>query len=333
MTSTSTSVAAGHRTRSDLPLLDLHPSEDRLIDEVLAGFDASPRTLPCKLLYDQRGSALFDQICELPEYYPTRTELAIMRRHVADMAQCIGEQAMLVELGSGSSIKTELLLDELAPTLAAYVPLDISRQHLLASASRIVDRYPSLEVLPVCADYMQALKLPTPTQTPTRTVAYFPGSTIGNFHPEDATAFLDRIARLVGPGGGLIIGVDLRKSPAILEPAYDDSAGVTAAFNVNMLHRLRHAFDADLDPEAFGHRAVWNRDAGRIEMHLVSNRAQVIALHGRRFTFNAGDSIRTECSYKHTLDSFADLARAFAVRRVWTDPNDLFSVQYLEVMA
>ena len=315
---------------TDLSLRDYAPEPDDVIADALAGLRDEPKTLPCKLLYDQRGSELFDQICELPEYYPTRTEMAIMRDHVDEMVRCIGDDALLVELGSGSSMKTHILLDH-APKLAGYVPIDISREHLLASAQRIAAHYTSLEVLPVCADYHQDFAIPQPAQPAQRRVIYFPGSTIGNFHEREAHQFLHRIADLAGPGGALLIGVDLRKSPDVLVPAYNDSRGVTAAFNLNVLHRLNREAGADFDVDGFAHEARWNDPAGRMEMHLVAQRDQAVTMAGDTFHFESGESIRTECSYKHTPQRFAALADRFTVERVWTDADELFSVQYLTV--
>ncbi len=254
--------------------------------------------------------------------------MAIMRDAGDEIAATLGPRCLVVELGSGSSLKTRILLDHLEDPVA-YVPVDISREHLLASAERLAEAYPDLEVLPVCADYHQPLRLPMPTRTPRRRVVYFPGSTIGNFHPEVARPFLRRVAELVGPGGGLLIGVDLRKSPDVLVPAYNDARGVTAAFNLNLLHRLNRELDADFDTGRFEHRAVWNDDAGRVEMHLVATADQRVRVNGQAFELAAGESIRTECSYKHTLEGFAALADAFTVERVWTDPDRLFSVQWL----
>lgn len=315
-------------TPLDPPLLDCTPQPDDLLAETLAGLSQSPKTLPCKLLYDQRGSELFDAICELPEYYPTRTETAIMREHAAAMASMIGERALLIELGSGSSAKTPTLLDQLHQP-AGYVPIDISREHLLRSARQIQHRYSDLAVMPVAADYLQDFKIPEPPEPAARRVVYFPGSTIGNFHESDARHFLHRIAMLVGPGGGLLIGVDLRKDPAVLRPAYDDAQGVTAAFNLNILHRLKRELGAEVDVDAFEHRAIWNEAMSRIEMHLVARTAQSITLAGRTFSFEPGESIHTECSYKHTPERFTALAEAFEPRQVWTDADELFSVWYL----
>ncbi|MFA9477058.1 L-histidine N(alpha)-methyltransferase [Phycisphaerales bacterium AB-hyl4] len=313
-----------------LPLLDLEPQADDVVGECTAAMRASPRQLPCKFFYDRRGSQLFDRICELPEYYPTRTELAILHEHAPAMAARLGPRCLLIELGSGSSVKVRKLLDELVDPVG-YMPIDISREHLLDAAGQIADAYPELDVQPICADYAQPMTLPEPTQPPQRRVAYFPGSTIGNLHPDEARRFLARVAGMVQQGGGLLIGVDLRKEPAVLEAAYNDAAGVTAAFNLNLLHRINREVGAGIDVDAFEHQAVWNGEASRVEMHLVARSDQHVALNGDTFHITVGESIRTECSYKHTLASFASLAsEAFEVVDVWTDARQWFSVQYLE---
>jgi L-histidine Nalpha-methyltransferase len=311
---------------------DLSPERERFLADVLDGLGASPKTLPCKYFYDARGSALFDRICTLPEYYPTRTELAILRRHAAAMAEAIGPRCLLVEYGSGSSTKTRLLLDRLeAP--AAYVPVDISREHLLQSAAALAAHYPHLAVIPVCADFTQPFALPD-VPGADRVVGYFPGSTIGNFAPAEATKFLADVAHRCGAGGALLIGVDLRKPRAVLEPAYDDARGVTAEFNRNLLRRVNRELGGDFDLAAFDHRAFWNPARGRVEMHLVSRRDQVLHLAGRTVPFAKGESIHTENSHKYELAGFAQLAAAagFGVERVWTDDAGLFSVQLLRVL-
>lgn len=315
-------------------LRDRAPELARMRDEVWAGLAAPRKTLPCKWLYDAHGSALFERICELPEYYPTRTELGILEAHAGEMARRLGDRCLLVEYGSGSSRKTRLLLDRLeAP--AGYVPIDISRAALTASARALAAAYPSLEVLPVCADYGEPLALPRPRRSARRRAVFFPGSTIGNFTPPDAQRFLARMAQVAGAGGGILIGADLRKDPAILEAAYDDAAGVTAAFDRNLLVRINRELAADFPVERFRHEAVWNDGEGRVEMHLVSLDARTVTVAGRRFAFAAGESIHTENSYKYTLPGFAALAAGagLAVRRVWTDPRGWFSVQWLEASA
>jgi dimethylhistidine N-methyltransferase len=312
-----------------LELCDLAPKRGDFLADVLAGLLGPRKTLPCKYFYDEEGSALFERICELDEYYPTRTELGILRRHGGEMAAALGPRCLLVEYGSGSSTKTRLLLERLDDP-AAYVPVDISREHLLRSAEALCARHPHLPVIPVCADFTQPFELP-PVPRAARRAAFFPGSTIGNFGPAEARKFLAQIAEQCGRGGVLLIGVDLRKSPAILEPAYDDALGVTAEFNRNLLRRINRELGADFDLAGFDHRALWNAVDGRVEMHLVSRREQAVQLGGCRIRFARGESIHTESSHKYELAGFAALARSagFEVERVWTDPARLFSVQLL----
>ena len=314
-----------------LELCDLSPERERFLADVLEGLGRGPKALPCKYFYDARGSALFDRICTLPEYYPTRTELGILRRHAAAMAAAIGPRALLVEYGSGSSTKTRLLLDRLAEP-AAYVPVDISRDHLLASAEALAAHYPNLRVIPVCADFTAPFALPE-VPGAARVVGYFPGSTIGNFGPAEARKFLADVAEQCGPGGALLIGVDLQKPRAVLEAAYDDARGVTAEFNRNLLRRANRELGADVDLAAFDHRAFWNAAQGRVEMHLVSRRDQVVHVAERAIPFAKGETIHTENSHKYELGGFAALAAAagFDVERVWTDDAGLFSVQLLRV--
>ena len=326
------------RTRRALPLIDLlRPSDPRdaadlLLRDALAGLSATAKTLPCKYFYDDRGSDLFDQICRLPEYYPTRTELAISRHHATAMATACGPHVRLLELGSGTSTKTRVLLDHLRSP-AAYLPVDIARDFLVASADTIAAAYPQLPVQPVCADFTHPLapiadRVALPGR---RTIVYFPGSTIGNFIDADATTLLTNITTLLGDDGGLLIGVDLRKDTGALERAYDDSQGVTAAFNKNLLVRLNRELGADFAVDQFAHRAVYDQEFGRIEMQLVSRRAQRVHLAGHPIDFTAGEVIVTEHSHKYTLAGFAGLAAAagLQVRQVWTDCEQLFSVQYL----
>ncbi|MFO7654408.1 MAG: L-histidine N(alpha)-methyltransferase [Candidatus Krumholzibacteriia bacterium] len=302
----------------------------RMRREIVAGLAQPQKTVACKYLYDERGSHLFERICDLPEYYPTRTEIAILRRHGDEMAAELGPGCLVLEYGSGSAVKTELLLSRLA-TPVAYVPIEISEDALLASLRRLRGRFPRLEVLPVCADYTEPLDLPHPRLEPRRRAAFFPGSTIGNFAPGAAQRFLRRIRRTVGRDGALLIGVDLRKDPAVLEAAYDDAAGVTAAFDLNLLRRLNRDLGADFVLDRFRHRAVWNDEHGRVEMHLESLVPQSVRVNGTRVEFRAGETIHTENSYKYTLEEFSALAAGcgWQVRSVWTDDARLFSVQYL----
>ena len=313
-----------------LTLHDCAPRLDDFSEEVVWGLSQDEKTLPCKFFYDERGSQLFDRICELPEYYPTRTEATIMREYGPSMAAALGPYVRLVEYGSGSSTKTRILLDHL-PCPAAYVPMDISREHLMRSAAGLAATYPHVEVLPVCADYTRPFTLPASNRRAARTVVYYPGSTIGNFHPRQAERFLGDMAEVAGPNGGLLIGVDLKKSPRILEPAYNDRRGVTAAFNLNLLTRINQELGGDFDPIGWEHYALYNEAAGRIEMHLLSLRDQTVHIGGRRFEFAEDETIWTECSYKYSLEQFAERAgrAGWKVAQVWTDAEQYFSVQYL----
>ena len=308
-------------------VLDLEPAASDFLEEAITGLSGSPRTLPSKFFYDERGSDLFQEICELPEYYVTRTETEIIRRYGTEMADSIGENAELVGFGTGAGVKARMLLHHLQNPIA-YVPVDISKQRLTDSAEALSRELPSLEILPVCADYLQPVELPIPSRKPDHIAVYFPGSTIGNMEPEVARDFLKRIARLCGKSGGLIIGVDLQKSRTVLEAAYNDSSGVTAAFNLNLLARANRELEADFDLAQWRHRAIYNPAAARIEMHLVSERAQCVHLAGREFQFAPGEKIITEFSYKHTIEGFRALAASagFQFARVWTDPEKLFAV-------
>jgi dimethylhistidine N-methyltransferase len=308
-------------------LLDLEPAASDFLAQAIVGLTSSPRTLPSKFFYDERGSELFLQISELPEYYVTRTETEILRTFGAEMADSVGENAELVGFGTGAGIKTRMLLEHLRD-LIAYVPVDISKQSLTESAESLSLAMPSLEILPVCADYLQPIRLPTPSRQPDHIAVYFPGSTIGNLKPEIALHFLQRVARLCGHSGGLIIGVDLQKPKAILEAAYNDSAGVTAEFNLNLLVRANRELGADFDLARWRHRAIYDESAARIEMHLLSAGAQRVHLGGQEFVFADGEKIVTEFSYKYTVEGFTALAceAGFQLARVWSDARKLFAV-------
>lgn len=314
-------------------IADFSPDAAVMLDDVLRGLALPTKNIPSLYFYDQRGSELFDAITRLPEYYPTRTEIAILEAHGAEIASALGPGVRLIELGSGSALKTELLLSRLDRP-AAYVPVEISREHLLASAARIAADFPDLEVLPVTADFTEAFDLPEPTRHAVRrNIAFFPGSTIGNFPRRMAADLLGATSREVGPGGAMLIGVDLVKDRSVLEMAYNDPAGVTAEFNLNLLARLNRELAADFDLDGFHHEAVWDEAAGRIEMRLVSQRAQRVCVSGQAFEFAPGEVLVTEYSHKYTLDGFRALAErnGFSVVRVWTDPERLFSVQLLDV--
>jgi len=311
-------------------LQDLEPEREQFRREVLSGLRKSPRELPTKYLYDRRGSYLYERICNLDEYYIPRTEAAIMERYIGEMVARLGPNVTLVEYGCGSCTKTRFLLDHM-PDLTTYVPIDISREQLLQVAGELGRDYPALEILPVCADYTSDFDLPLPGRPGDRVAVYFPGSTIGNFAPSAAVDFLKRIAAICGAGGALLIGADLKKDPGVLHSAYNDREGVTAAFNLNLLVRINRELNADFRLERFRHHAFYNREAGRIEMHLVSLKDQVVNLDGVSIHFAAGETIWTESSYKYDLADFKQLAvsSGFTVEKVWTDERNWFGVHYL----
>jgi L-histidine N-alpha-methyltransferase len=304
-------------------------AQTTFLADVLAGLGASPKRLPAKYFYDAVGSALFEEITHLPEYYPTRTELGILRERGQDIAAAVPAGAALVEFGSGSSTKVRILLEHLRD-LAVYVPVDVSAEMLAKEARALAADFPDLAVKPVAADFTAPFGLPPEAQGRPR-VGFFPGSTIGNFEPAEAAAFLRRAGAILGPDATFIVGVDLVKSRPLLDAAYDDAAGVTARFNLNVLARINREFGGDLDLELFSHRAFFNPDRGRVEMHLVSRVAQQVRVGPARFDFEAGETIHTENSYKYTLDGLRALARSAGWRpeQVWTDRDDLFSVHLL----
>ncbi|HEX5960517.1 MAG TPA: L-histidine N(alpha)-methyltransferase [Rhodanobacteraceae bacterium] len=315
--------------------LDDRQSGDELLDDTRAGLAAFPKRLSSKYLYDARGSELFERICGQPEYYPTRVELAVMRSHAGAIAAALGPRVRLVEYGSGSGLKTRLLLRHLASPVA-YVPVEISRSALAESVASLGREFPEVEMLPVCTDFTQPIKLPRAVRAPRQTVVYFPGSTLGNFAQDDALRLLRQMHVEAGQGGGelaggVLIGIDLVKDKAILEAAYNDAAGVTAEFTLNLLVRLNHELGADFDLAGFHHRARYIPLAGRIETHIVSDRGQDVHVGGRTYRFSAGEAMQVECSCKYTLEGFARLAAraGLQVAGVWTDPARQFSVQWL----
>jgi dimethylhistidine N-methyltransferase len=309
---------------------DERPASATMQEEVLQGLASRPRRIAPKFFYDERGSRLFDAICELPEYYPTRTEMGILESCANEVATLAGPDSTLIELGCGASKKIRLLLEAVRPK--RYLGIDISREFLRQSVWHLAHDYPWLEVHAACADFIRDIELPDGA-IEGRKLAFFPGSTIGNFEPHDAQAFLARVRRLIQPDGALLIGVDLKKDHQVLHAAYNDSAGITAAFNLNLLERLRSELDAVVNPQGFKHRAFYNAQRGRIEMHLVSRRPQEIRLNGCCFHFEAGESIHTENSYKYSVEEFHALARGAGLRprQVWLDSGRLFSVHYLSV--
>jgi len=313
---------------------DRQPGEGLLAD-ALAGLSKSPKRLPSKYFYDARGSELFERICEQPEYYPTRTELAIMRGQVGAIAAALGPNVRLVEYGSGSGLKTRLLLKSLEAPVA-YVPVEISRSALAESVAGLEREFSGIEMLPVCTDFTQPIRLPRAARAPRQTVVYFPGSTLGNFGPDDALRLLRQMRNEAGQGGGalaggVLVGIDLVKDTAAVEAAYNDAAGVTAEFTLNLLVRMNHELGADFDLAAFRHRARWHPLAERIETHIVSRREQEVHIDGRTFHFDASEAMLVEYSCKYTLEGFARFAARAGLRvaGVWTDPARQFSVQWL----
>lgn len=307
--------------------------QQRMLEEVKNELRQPKKSIPSKYFYDERGSELFEQITRLHEYYPTRTEIGILRSHMDEIAELIGPRAAILELGSGSSKKTRLLLDHLEQ-LSAYVPVDISEEYLFNVSESLKNEYPGLAIKPVTADYTRSFDLPQvengrPVE---RWIAFYPGSTVGNFRPARARRFLGSVAGLIGSSGGLLIGVDLKKDTAILERAYNDSGGVTARFNKNILLRLNREIDTDFEINSFRHDAFYNEEEGRIEMHLVSTAEQEVHLDGETVRIEEGETIHTENSYKYSLEEFEELVEGiYCVEKVWTDEEELFSVQYLSV--
>ena len=311
---------------------DLAPGEESFRDAVLSGLRCTRKRIPCKFFYDARGSALFEAICRLPEYYPTRTEIVILEDNSADIAAHMGRNCRLIEFGSGASQKVRILLPALDRP-AAYVPVDISREHLRDAATGLAEDFPSVPVIAVCADYTRPFSLPPLPGAGGKKVGFFPGSTIGNFEPDAAVAFLANYARILGPGGEMLIGVDLKKDPEILDAAYNDRAGVTAAFNLNLLERVNRELDGDLDIDRFEHVAFYNEAEGRVEIYIRSLVGQQARIAGAHFRFAEDELIHTEYSYKYSVPEFRALAGRAGFRPVdtWTDPAELFSVHYFRL--
>jgi dimethylhistidine N-methyltransferase len=296
--------------------------------DVIEGLSQPAKQLPPKYFYDAKGSELFEQITRLPEYYPTRTELGILRERGAEICGILGQGAALVEFGAGSTTKVRLLLERCK--FAAYVPVDISGDFLNAQAHALRKDLPTLDVYPVTADFTAPFTLPAPVKAMAK-VGFFPGSTIGNFEPDEANSFLRSARKILGDGAQMVVGVDLEKNERVLHAAYNDAAGVTARFNLNVLVRINEELGGNFDLAAFSHRAIYNRERHRIEMHLVSRKAQTVRILGQSFAFRAGETIHTESSYKYSLDRFAALARDSGWRPMasWTDAAGMFSVHAL----
>lgn len=317
----------------ELEYLDYEPKPHTVLKEVLAGLSKSQKTLPPKLLYDKRGSEIFEKICQLKEYYPTRAETEILKENAREIAEYIGPEAVLIEPGSGSGDKIRSLLSHLKD-IKSYVPIEISKEILLRMLGELNQEHPSLEVIPVCADFMGMDELPVSLNEAEigRKVVFFPGSTIGNLSPAEAIQFLKRYGRMIGHGGGVLIGVDLKKDPAIFKAAYDDPHGVTAQFNLNLLERLNRETAAQFNLTNFTHDAYYNEKLGRVEMHIVSRVPQLVKVNQTVFRFREGETIHTENSYKYRVEEFCELASKarFKIRKSWKDENSLFCVYYFE---
>lgn len=309
---------------------DLHPTAQDFVGDVLQGLGQRPASIPAKYFYDAKGSRLFDAITELPEYYLTRAEIGILQANAAEIAHHIGTGGLLVEPGGGSCAKVHILLEGLKPI--AYVPMDISRHHLQLAVQELAIAFPGLEIHAACTDFTCILELP-PTAPEGAIVAFFPGSSIGNFDCEGAVSFLSSIAQLVKQGGYLLIGVDLKKDKSILQAAYNDAAGITARFNLNLLDRINRELDADFNLSTWSHKAFYNERLGRVEMHLVSNCEQQVRVGQTSFKFASGETIHSENSYKYTIEEFIELAQEAGFQSValWTDEDQLFSVHLFRV--
>ncbi|MEN8175618.1 MAG: L-histidine N(alpha)-methyltransferase [Pseudomonadota bacterium] len=307
---------------------DHKPLQLSLYDAVVEGLSRAKKSIPPKFFYDERGSELFDAICDQPEYYLPVSEQEIFNCYAGEIAELTGPGRVIIEPGAGSALKIRWLLDALRP--AAFVPMDISCDYLRWSAAELVRDYPGLAVHAVCVDFTHSLPMPRDVPEGPR-LAFFPGSSLGNFDPSEARSFLSRIRRLVGREGMLLIGVDTKKQAGLLDAAYNDAAGVTAEFNLNLLRRMQRELDADVDPRSFSHRAFYDTAHGRVEMHLVSRAEQVVRVNGHRFFFDAGESVHTENSYKYAPEEFLVLAgdAGFAPVHHWLAPRGMFAVYLL----
>ncbi len=319
-------------------VIEKNDVDEVFLNDVVDGLSKQQKTLPCKYFYDEQGSQLFEKICDTDEYYVTRTELALYRQYARDMADLIGERALIIEPGAGSIKKIGLLFSQLLKP-AGFIPMDISEEILTLSSQHLAMEFPDIDISPVVIDFLNEKELGAVfSRLPKRPlvnkrVIFFPGSTIGNFHPNEAEQFLARFANNLEVGDGLLIGVDLVKDTAILEDAYNDNKGITAGFNLNLLSRINSELDGDFAIGAFSHRAIFNQEKNRIEMHLVSNKDQKVTIADNAFEFLVNESIHTENSYKYSVDTFSQVALAagFKLKSTWIDEKELFSIHYLEV--
>lgn len=306
--------------------------EQQILNEIFDGLNQIQKKLPSKYFYDEKGSQLFDQICRLDEYYLTRTEMMILKNNVDQIAECFGDDSIFIEYGSGSSLKSRILLKNIK-NLSGYVPIDISTEHLQSTAASLNERYPDLDIYPVAADYTKKIEIPDIKKTVKRRMGFFPGSTLGNFLPEEAREFLAVVADELGENGGLIIGIDLRKDKEILEAAYNDKKGITAQFNFNILHHLNDQFGFNFNVNAFKHYAPFNEEHSRIEMHLVSSEEQTVKCRNEVFHFAKWETILTEYSHKYTMEAFQNIiAGLFEIDKIWTDEKNYFAVLYLKTV-
>ncbi len=315
-------------SKKDVLVEDRAPSTDEFRKHVLEGLRKPQKAISSKFLYDERGSEIFEKITDVADYYPTRSERKILLSRGDEIAELIGEKAAVIEPGSGNSEKVPMLLDRLVDPVA-YIPIEISQEFLVRASEEIAAKYPGLEVLPVCADFTQPLDMPLPKRKATRNLVFFPGGTIGNLHPSEAAHFLERFRSMAGDAGAVLIGVDLVKDHGVIERAYNDSEGVTADFNLNLIDRMNREIGADFDRDAFRHHAPFNTEESRIEMHLVSQREQTVTIDGESFHFDEGEPIVTEYSYKYTPERFREVAHqaGLEVAKLWTDDDALFSLQ------
>lgn len=320
------------KTDFETSYLDLEPQIHSLLSEVLVGLSKHQKTISPKYLYDKEGSEIFEKICDLADYYPTRAEKEILENSSGEMAELIGPHSLIIEPGSGAGEKVRYLLRNLQNP-QGYVPIEISREILLRMTRELIEEFPGLDVTPVCADFTEEIQLPLTVDARTgKKVIFFPGSTIGNLHPEEAIAFLMQYGEMLESGGGFLIGADLKKDTEVLERAYDDSEGVTAQFNLNLLRRLNREVGASFDPDKFEHVAFYNKELGRVEMHLRSKIAQLVKVNRTVFRFNEGETIHTENSYKYTVGEFAELCAhaGLTLKKYWQDSKKLFCVYYFE---